>query len=104
VRGYNLATGALRWNYPGGTAFFAPAALGPDTAYVADLKGVVHAINLKSGASRWKLDLVADPQVLAPGMVYAGPVLQRGRLYVATCNLAGEAGEKTTAVVCIGEK
>jgi outer membrane protein assembly factor BamB len=104
VRAYNLTTGALRWNYPGGNAFFAPAALSGDTVYAADLKGVVHAINLKSGAGRWKLDLGSDPAVKAPGMVYAGPVLHAGRLYAATCNLAAEGGERTTAVVCIGDK
>jgi outer membrane protein assembly factor BamB len=104
VRAYNLATGALRWNYPAGAALFAPAALSADTAYVADLKGVVHAINLKSGARRWKLDLAADPAVKAPGMVYAGPTLHAGRLYVVTNNLAAEGGERTTAVVCIGDK
>jgi outer membrane protein assembly factor BamB len=104
VRAYNLGTGALRWNYLGGNAFFAPAALSGDTVYAADLKGLVHAINLKSGAARWKLDLATDPAVKAPGMVYAGPVLHAGRLYVATCNLAAEGGEKTTAVVCIGDK
>jgi outer membrane protein assembly factor BamB len=104
VRAYNLTTGALRWNYPGGNPFFAPAALAPDTVYAADLKGVLHAIDLKKGAARWKLDLGADPSVKAPGMVYGGPVLQDGRLYVVTCNLAATTGEKTTAVVCIGDK
>ena len=42
--------------------------------------------------------------VIRPGMVYGGPVVHRGRLYLATCNLAGEFANKPTAVVCIGEK
>jgi outer membrane protein assembly factor BamB len=104
VRAYALDKGALRWTYPGGTAFFAPPALAGETAYVADLKGVVHAINVNTGASRWKLDLAADEAVKSPGMVYAGPVLDGGKVYVATCNLATEGGDKATAVACIGEK
>ncbi len=104
VRAYSLPRGALRWTYHGGSAFFAPVALGPDSAYAADLKGMVHAINLKTGSSRWKLDLATEVEVSAPGMVYAGPVLAGGRLYVATCNVAGDHANQTTAVVCIGDK
>ena len=73
-------------------------------AYVADLKGVVHAIDLTSGAAKWKLDLAAHPKVQAPGMVYGGPVLQGGRLFVATCNLAGAFANRPTVVVCIGDQ
>jgi outer membrane protein assembly factor BamB len=104
VRAYNLATGALRWTYNGGSAFFAPVALAQDTAYAGDLKGVVHAVSLKSGTARWKLDAGNDPLVQSPGSIYAGPVLHRRRLYVVTCNLAGEFANKPTAVVCIGDK
>jgi outer membrane protein assembly factor BamB len=104
VRAYGLTSGALRWTYPAGAALFAPAALGPDTAYVGDLKGVVHAIDLKKGAARWKLDLAADSRVQAPGMIYAGPALEAGRLYVATCNIAGDWVNRPTAVVCIGDR
>ena len=104
VRAYNLASGALRWTYTGGTAFFAPPAISADTAYVADLAGVVHSINLKSGGGRWKLDLAADKLVESPGMVYGGPLLHAGRLYVVTCNLAGAHVNKPTAVICIGDK
>jgi outer membrane protein assembly factor BamB len=104
VRGYALPRGALRWTYDAGAAFFAPVALGPETAYAADLKGVVHAINLKSGGGLWKLDLATADGVASPGMVYAGPVLGGGRLYIATCNIAGEHLNRATAVVCIGDK
>jgi hypothetical protein len=35
-------------------------------------------------------------------MVYGSPLLCRGRLYVATCNLEGETAGRGTGVVCIG--
>ncbi|MGL4554583.1 MAG: PQQ-binding-like beta-propeller repeat protein, partial [Gemmataceae bacterium] len=95
---YGLDKGALRWTSPAGAPFFAPAALSADTAYVADLGGVIYSLNLKTGVPRWKLD--AGP----PGMVYAGPTLDGGRLYVATCNLAGKHAGKPTAVICIGDE
>jgi hypothetical protein len=49
------------------------------------------------------LDLGADP-VKAPGMIYGGPVLRGGRLYVATCNVDGMYARQPTVVVCIGDK
>jgi outer membrane protein assembly factor BamB len=104
VRAYGLEKGALRWTGNGTAPFFAPAALSDDSAYVADLDGVVYSLNLKNGVPRWKLDLGAAAEVGSPGMVYAGPVLDGGRLYVATCNLAGKHSGKPTAVVCIGDK
>lgn len=104
VRAYNLASGALRWSYTAAAPFFAPVALDSETAYAGDLGGVVHAIHLKTGAARWKLDVGADAQVQAPGMIYAGPTLHGGRLYVTTCNLAGANVNKPTAVICIGDK
>jgi len=79
-------------------------ALGPDTAYAADLAGVIHAINLRSGGPRWQLDVGADPAVQSPGMFYGGPLLQGGRLYAVTNNIAGDHVNKATALVCIGEK
>jgi outer membrane protein assembly factor BamB len=42
--------------------------------------------------------------VKAPGMIYGGPVLHGGRLFVATCNLDGPNAGKPTVVVCIGDK
>jgi outer membrane protein assembly factor BamB len=104
VRAYALARGALRWTYDAGAPLFAPVALSADSAYAADLKGVVHAVNLENGGRRWKLDLAAEAEVKAPGMVYAGPTLSAGRLYVVTCNAAGENANQPTAVVCIGDK
>jgi len=104
VRAYSLDKGVLRWTTPAAEPFFAPPAVAGDSVYVADVKGVVHALNIKTGVSRWKLDLGTSPDVLSPGMVYAGPVVHGGRLYVATCNLTGDNNGKPTAVVCIGDK
>jgi outer membrane protein assembly factor BamB len=83
---------------------FAPVAVAKGVIYAGDLGGVVHAIDQKSGGAKWRLDLGAHPDVQAPGMIYGGPALQNGRLYVATCNLEGPAARQATAVICIGEK
>ncbi len=104
VRAFDLATGERRWVYDGKAPFFAPAALAGGVAFAGDLRGAVHAIDLKTGTARWKLELGTDPAVKAPGMVYGGPVLHGGRLYLATCNLAGANAGRPTAVVCIGDK
>jgi outer membrane protein assembly factor BamB len=83
--------------------FFAPPAIAGDVVYTGDLRGVVHAIDLKSGAGRWKLDLGAHPDVKSPGMIYGGPVVHGGKVYVATCNLEGPFARQPCVVVCIGE-
>jgi uncharacterized protein (DUF433 family) len=44
------------------------------------------------------------PLIKSPGMVYGGPIVHGGRIYVATCNLAGMFANQPTAVVCIGDK
>ncbi len=103
VRAFDLQTGERKWIYDVKTPFFAPVAVAGNVAYAGDLRGVVHAINLADGSAKWKLDLAAEP-VKAPGMIYGGPVLHGGRLYVATCNLEGPNARQPTAVVCIGEK
>ena len=81
---------------------FAPVSIAKDVVYAGDLRGVIHAIDLKTGAESWKLDLGAHKDVQAPGMIYGGPVVQNGRLYVATCNLQGPNAGKETVVVCVG--
>jgi outer membrane protein assembly factor BamB len=103
VRAFDL-TGERRWVYDAKMPLFAPPALAAGVVYVGDLRGVVHAIDVTDGSARWKLDLGAHPDVKAPGMVYGGPVVQGGRVFVATCNLEGSSAQKPTAVVCIGEK
>jgi outer membrane protein assembly factor BamB len=84
--------------------FFAAPAIAGSLAYAADLKGVVHAIHLADGKAAWKLDLAADPAVNSKGLVYGSPVVAKGRLYVATCNLEGEGATGGSVVVSIGNK
>lgn len=105
VRTFDLATGERGWRYEGKTPIFAPPAVAGDVVYVADLKGVVTALSLMDGSKPlWTVDLGEHPAVKSPGMVYGGPVVHGGKLYVATCNLAGAFVNRPTAVVCIGEK
>jgi outer membrane protein assembly factor BamB len=104
VRAFDLATGERRWIYDGKTPFFAPPAVTAEAVYVGDLAGVVHALQLGDGKVKWLLDLGKDPGLQARGMIYGGPVVQGGRLFVATCNLEGPNANKPTAVVCIGDK
>ena len=86
VRAFALKDGERRLLYDAKTQIFAPPAVAGDVVYAADLKGTVHAIDLKTGNARWQLDLGADPMTKAPGMVYGGIAVQDGKLYLATCN------------------
>ena len=72
--------------YDAKAPFFAPPAVVGDVAYVADLKGVIHAVDLKTGAAKWTLDLSLDP-IKLPGMNYGGITVHGGKLFLATCNL-----------------
>lgn len=104
VRAFELADGAPRWRYESKIPFFAPVAISGGVAYAGDWNGMLHAIDMKTGAMRWVLDLGTDPAVKSPGMVYGGPVIQDGRIYMATCNLEGRFAREPTVVVCVGEK
>lgn len=104
VRAFNLIDGERRWIYEGKIPFFAPVAIAGGVVYAGDWKGTLHAIDLKSGVARWTIDIGSDPMTKAPGMIYGGPVVQDGRIYVATCNLEGPFARQPTVVVCIGEK
>jgi outer membrane protein assembly factor BamB len=107
VRAFELADGGRRWIYDASAPMFAPPAIAGNVVYAGDLHGAVHAIALggsKRGEGMWKLDLSTDPATKAPGMIYGGPVVHGGRLYVATCNLEGEHARQETVVVCVGEK
>ena len=104
VRAFDLTSGEKRWIYDGKTPFFAAPALAAGIVYAGDLKGAVHAIDLGTGAAKWTLDLGTHPNIAAPGMIYAGPAIHGGRLFVATCNLEGPNAGKATVVVCIGDK
>ena len=103
VRAFDLASGERTWIYDAKTPFFGPAAVVGGVVYAGDLNGVVHAVNLQDGTSKWRLDLGADPAVKAPGMIYGGPVVHGGKIYVATCNIEGEHARNPTVVVCIGQ-
>ncbi len=108
VRAFDLASGERQWIYDAKYPIFAPAAIAKDVVYAGDLRGVIHAIDLKSGtdprAALWTLDLGLAKETQSPGMIYGGPVVAGGRLYVATCNLQGPNAGKETAVVCVGDK
>jgi outer membrane protein assembly factor BamB len=101
VYAVSITDGAPKWSYDARNPFFGGAAVAGDTVYAADLNGVVHAIALADGKPKWTLDVGKETK--APGNVYGSPVLDAGRLYVATCNVdAGDA--RKTVVVCIGDK
>jgi outer membrane protein assembly factor BamB len=104
VRAFNLTDGERRWIYDAKMPLFAPAAIAGAVVYAGDLKGVMHAIDLSNGEKKWTLDLGTDPDVKAPGMIYGGPIVHGGRIYVATCNIEGMFAQKPTVIVCIGEK
>ncbi|HJZ94074.1 MAG TPA: PQQ-binding-like beta-propeller repeat protein [Gemmataceae bacterium] len=103
VRAFALADGSRKIIYDAKAPFFAPPAVVGDTAYVADLNGVVHAIDLKTGNAAWTFDLGKEPLKL-PGMNYGGITVHGGRLYLATFNRDGPFAGQSTAVVCIGGK
>ena len=101
VRAWDIVSGQEKWSVDGGAPYFASPAIAGNIAYVADLKGVVKALSLADGKPVWTFDLASDTAVQAPGMVYGGPVVAGGRLFVATCNVES-GGKATTAVVCLG--
>jgi outer membrane protein assembly factor BamB len=101
VRAWDAFTGQERWTYEAGAPFFAGVAVAGKTVYTADLKGVVHAINLADGKRLWTLELSASSAGVE-GQVYGSPTVQGGRLYVGTCDLGG-SGRARTGLVCIGE-
>ncbi len=103
VRAWDVASGKERWKSDPAAPFFASPAVADGMVYVADLKGLVQGMKLSDGKQVWALNLATDSAVQAPGMVYGGPVIAAGRLYVATCNLESPT-KVATAVVCIGDK
>jgi outer membrane protein assembly factor BamB len=104
VRAFAIKDGERRWMADMKGPLFAPAALGGEVVYIGDLKGVIHALDLKTGLGKWQLDLGADPAVQSPGMIYGGVTLQGGKLYVGTVNLEGPNARKGTCIACIGAK
>ncbi len=104
VRGLSLKDGERRFLYDAKAPIFAPPAVVAQTVYVADLKGIVHAIDSKTGTLIWQFNVGSDPAVQAPGMVYGGILVHGGQLFLATCNLDGPNAQKATCAVCIGSK
>ncbi len=104
VRSFDLQTGERKWIYDAKLALFAPPAIAKNRVLVGDHKGAVHSIDLDTGAGKWIIDLGTDAETKAPGMVYGGPVVSGGRVFVATCNLEGPFARQETVVACIGEK
>ena len=103
VRGLALKDGERKFLYDCKAPLFAPPAVVGGVAYVGDLNGVVHAIDIKTGAAVWTLDLGAAP-LKAPGAIYGGPVVRDGKVFLATCNLEGPNAQKETVALCIGAK
>jgi outer membrane protein assembly factor BamB len=103
VRAWDAFTGEERWCYDARAPFFAGPAVARDTVYAADLRGIVHALNISSGKKDWTLDLRADPATKTSGMVYGSPILHRGRLYLATGSLGETATRRHNVVVCIAD-
>ena len=103
VRAWDAAAGQERWAYDAAAPFFGGPALAAGTVYAADLRARVHAIALADGQMKWSLDVGAGPEVLAPGMVYASPTVHGGRVYLATCNVEGDAG-RPSAVICLADR
>jgi outer membrane protein assembly factor BamB len=99
----HCANGQRRWTYDAGKPFFAGAAIAGDTVYAADLKAVVHALHLADGRLLWKLDLAADPSVQSRSLVFGSPIVHGSDLYLATCNLDGDA-EQPSVIVCLSDK
>jgi len=104
VRAWKAATGAEAWVYESPAPFFAGAAVSGGAVYVADLKSVVHALNLADGKKQWTYDVAGDPNIQLPGMVYGSPMVHGGRVYLATCNLEGDASRQPSAVVCLADQ
>jgi len=102
VRGWDVATGQEKWSYDAKSPMFAPPAVAGDRVYVGDLNGIVHAIKLADGTGVWKFDIGTHSQTLAPGMIFGGPTLADGKLFIATCNIESP-DRRETVVVCLGD-
>jgi outer membrane protein assembly factor BamB len=100
----DIVSSQRRWTYAAGTPFFAGPAVAGGVVYAADLKGVLHAVSLADGQQQWTLDVPGHPAVRGPGMVFGSPSVHRGRIYLATCNIEGEAADQPCAVVCIASE
>ena len=96
-------TGKLVWTYDAKIPFFAGPALAGKVVYAADLKSIVHAVDLTDGKRRWIFDVGGDQSVQARGSVFGSPIVHGSNLYVATCNLDG-ATDQPSVVVCLSDQ
>ena len=103
VRAFDTKYGAEKWSYDLKAPCFAGVAASGDAVYTADLKGVVHAVKLADGEPLWTLNLAGETEGKVAGMVFGAPTLQQGKLYIATCNLEGNATQPC-GVVCLGDR
>ncbi|MGD0091349.1 MAG: YdjY domain-containing protein, partial [Planctomycetota bacterium] len=103
VAALNCATGQPLWTYQAKQPFFGGAAIAGETVYVADLKAVVHALNLGNGTVEWTFDLGGDPSVQVRSEAFSSPTVHGGDLYLATCNVDGEA-DQPCYIVCLSDK
>jgi outer membrane protein assembly factor BamB len=103
LRSFDLKDGSRKIIYDAKAPIFAPPAVVGNMAYLADLSGVIHAVDVTTGAVNWTLDLGKDP-IKLPGMCYGGIIVHGGRLFLATCNLEGQFIRQPTAIICIGAK
>lgn len=104
VRAVAVPDGTPRWEYAGGNPFFAGPAVAGGKVYAADLAGVLHALDLATGAKQWSLDVPADPAVQAPGMVFGSPVVHGGEVFLATNNVEGAHADLPSVVVCVSDR
>lgn len=100
LRTFSIKDGSRVSIYDAKSPLFAPPAIVGDIAYIADLAGIVHAVDTKTGAATWTFDLAKAPLSL-PGSNYGGIVVHGGQLFLATCNLDGPHVRKPTAVISL---
>jgi len=104
VRAWKADSGDEQWIYDAGKPFFAGPAVAAGVVYAADLAGVLHALKLADGGTQWIFDAANAAGAQLPGMVYGSPVLYRGRIYLATCNIQGSHAGEPCMVACIADK
>ncbi|MCX7591476.1 MAG: PQQ-binding-like beta-propeller repeat protein, partial [Kiritimatiellae bacterium] len=103
IRAWYVADGREKWSYPAKNPFFGGVAIAAGTVFAADLKAVLYAVDLATGKMLWSFDVGGDPSVQLPGMVFGSPVVDGGKIYLATCNIVGTHAGQPSVVVCIGE-
>lgn len=104
LRAWQVETGKEAWAYDARHPFFAGPAVAGGAVYAADLTGLLHAVQLANGRPQWVFDVVNAAGTQLPGMVYGSPVVQRGQIYLTTCNVQGPNAGKPGMVVCVGDR